>query len=162
MNTPRWKDAEFGSTNVTTQMYGVRLDLVRGHPFFKEAKKMAPEILRRISVLRKCIEQAAMFMEHFEEEHHLKMESRIFLADEKKVQDRIEFLTKKKGMPWNEARKLAEDPLEWWTITVSFTDVRGESNRLGTQGRSVILWLHYFEDDTPVGEAFFRFQRFVT
>lgn len=136
--------------------------MVKGHPVFKEAKKMTPEILRRISALRKYIEQAAVFMEQFEEEHHLKMESTIFLADEKKVQDRIEFLTKKKGMPWGKARKLAGDSLEWWTITVSFTDVRGESNRLGTGGRSVILWLRYFEDDTPVGEAFFKFQRFVT
>jgi phosphoribosylaminoimidazole-succinocarboxamide synthase len=146
---------------VIYRAHGVRLDLAMWIPYAKEAVPLMDEILKRVSVLRKSIEAAGLWMNDFEQKWGMLAEVSIFLHDQTRERDRLHRYWDKKTREFRQGWQKGRDPLDEYYVTVSFLDYKDEKGLPPGKIRSMIIWFHHQEEKAPLGNLAYVSQHFI-
>ena len=141
--------------------HGVRLDLHMGNPEYEETAKLADEICKRVSVLRKSIEAAGLYMNEFENTWGYLAEVNIHLFDNLAQHNKLAKYWDKDAHDYKGNWTKEIDPLDAYYITVSFLSMRDEDDLPPGKLRSMIIWLHQWEHKAPLGNMAYVSKNFI-
>lgn len=141
--------------------HGVRLDLGLWLPYAKQTVPLVDEILRRVSLLRKSIEQAGIWMNEFEQVWGMPPEVNIYLYDQTKQMRRQDRYWDKEASNFKEGWEKSRDPLDEYYITVSFLSTKDEKRLPPGKVRSMAIWLHHAESIASLGNMAYVSQHFI-
>ncbi len=122
---------------------------------------MVDEICKRVSVLRKSIEAAGIYMNEFENTWGYLAEFNIHLFDNLAQHKKLEKYWDDKASSYQGNWTKDLDPLSEYYITVSFLSMRGENDLPPGKLRSMIIWLHQWESQAPLGNMAYVSKHFV-
>lgn len=147
---------------MTFRAHGVRLDLFTKHPEYEETAEKIDEICRRVSALRKAIEDAGLVLNQFEQTWGLQSEQVVYLYDDLKQQRRLSrYLKRGRAVSVERAFEKATDPLSDYHIVIAFLEYRNEKDLPPEKVRSMIIWLYYGSKLAPLGNISYVSKHFV-